>query len=79
MGAFGGQMSNACIKGLPMAPTLLPMARPTSKFMVAPTAAPTLKPSFEPTVTPSITIVSTVNATQTLVASGTARHGMHQL
>jgi hypothetical protein len=77
--AFSGQTSNVCVKGLPMSPTLLPMARPTSEFIAVPTAAPTLKPTFEPTGTPSFTIVSTVNATLTLIASGAARCGMRQL
>jgi len=65
-GAFGGQTSNACLMGLPMAPTLLPTVAPTRKPTAVPTAAPTSKPTFEPTVTPSITIISTVSATVTI-------------
>ena len=72
-GAFGGQMSNACLRGLPMAPTILPTAAPTSKPTAVPTSKPTSKPTFEPTVTPSITIISEVNATLTV---GARRLGM---
>ena len=72
-GAFGGQVSNACLMGLPMAPTLLPTVAPTSKPTAVPTSKPTSKPTFEPTVTPSITIISEVNATLTV---GARRLGM---
>jgi len=75
-GAFGGQTSNACIKGLPTAPTLLPTVAPTRKPTLVPTAAPTSKPTFEPTVTPSIIIKSEVT---TIVSLGTTRPGMRQL
>jgi hypothetical protein len=75
-GAFGGQTSNACLMGLPMAPTLLPTVAPTRKPTAVPTSKPTSKPTFEPTVTPSITIISKVSATLTV---GARRRGMRKL
>ena len=63
-GAYGGQMSNACIKGLPNPPTKLPVLKPSVRpsqitdIIVYPTAgqsiSPTISnptPSFMPTVT----------------------------
>jgi hypothetical protein len=44
-GAFGGQISGACIMGLPSPPTAKPTPSPTSKPTAVPTFAPTAKPS----------------------------------
>ena len=52
-GAFGGQVSNACLMGLPMAPTLLPTAAPMSKPTAVPTSKPTSSPSKVPTSKPT--------------------------
>ena len=58
-GAYMGQMSSACIKGLPKPPTTKPTASPTSNPS---TARPSSIPTSTPTVTPTITVTITSTA-----------------
>ena len=51
--AYAGQMSNACVQGLPNPPTKAPTAQPTSKPTATPTAKPTATPTAKPTSTPT--------------------------
>ena len=53
--AYGGQVSEACVQGLPNPPTKSPSRAPTSK----PTSSPSKVPTSKPTASPSAKPVST--------------------
>ena len=72
-GAYSGQISNACIKGLPSPPTKLPVLKPSSKpsqiagiTIFAPTSLSPTTSTATPTASPS---QSPMTSTATLTAS----------
>ena len=51
--AYGGQMSEACVQGLPSPPTKSPSKAPTRKPTSSPSKAPTRKPTSSPSKAPT--------------------------
>jgi len=79
-GAYGGQTSEACIKGLPSPPTKSPTAAPTNKPTATPTATPTSSPTLSPTTfkpTLSPTTFKPTTAAPVCIGGGTGVTGAY--